>query len=666
MPVQKRGASSHKKTSPPRTVTSRPGLEVLENRLLPTSIIDLTLPGDTASAGYGINDSGQVIARSLSSTQVHYFIYSDGVITDLPVPPSGDSGELLFPVAINDSGQVVGRLYTNNEEHGFLYSDGAWTDLGTLLGNGAYGQANLDLQIAGINDFGQIVGSVNDASVGFIYSEGAGTTYLYPLLADNVVIDSADAINDSGQVAVDATLDVNGTATQTNHIFLYNDGAWTDLGTPLPGYQFSYPVAINDSGDVVGDTALGRDDPYATTAFLYTKATGMVSLGTLPGGGSSNAYGVNNSGQVVGASSMSNGPGHAFLYSEKTGMVDLNSLLPANSGWVLESAVGINNHGQIVGNGIDPRGAQAGFVLNLPGTVMPTALEWNTSDGGVDFSYQVNGATLTAPAPIAFYWASGPDFPADALQPLGYTYEIPAGTQAQDYGPIHVAGSELTAAPPGTEYLLAVADPDNTLGNFDPRANVQLVPASLPVLSPISDQTIAENTALALTVQATDPDNRPLTYYLDSGSPAGASIDPTRGVFTWIPAAAQVGQTFTIQVTAAVKNIPSLSDTSSFSVTVLSPFQVTGATRRQDVITLSFNEPLNPASARSPGSYGVVIVTPGTRHRRPTLKTLTFAVRYTLGRRTVALVLRRAAPGASPGDHPQDAIGGRPPELWDR
>ena len=32
-------------------------------------------------------------------------------------------------------------------------------------------------------------------------------------------------------------------------------------------------------------------------------------------------------------------------------MTDLNSLLPANSGWVLESAQFINNSGRIVGTG---------------------------------------------------------------------------------------------------------------------------------------------------------------------------------------------------------------------------------------------------------------------------------------------------------------------------
>jgi hypothetical protein len=41
----------------------------------------------------------------------------------------------------------------------------------------------------------------------------------------------------------------------------------------------------------------------------------------------------------------------ATPWSGGNGPIDLNTLLPANSGWVLNVARGINNKGQIVGTG---------------------------------------------------------------------------------------------------------------------------------------------------------------------------------------------------------------------------------------------------------------------------------------------------------------------------
>ncbi len=65
----------------------------------------------------------------------------------------------------------------------------------------------------------------------------------------------------------------------------------------------------------------------------------MIDIGVLAGGGQSFAYGINNRGDVVGAAD-SGGTLHAVLY-EKGVLIDLNSLIPASSGWVLTEARGI-------------------------------------------------------------------------------------------------------------------------------------------------------------------------------------------------------------------------------------------------------------------------------------------------------------------------------------
>ncbi len=93
----------------------------------------------------------------------------------------------------------------------------------------------------------------------------------------------------------------------------------------------------------------------------------MTDLGTLPTTNHiylplSAARGINDLGQVVDFSSATDGNMHAFLYSSGK-MTDLNSLLPAGSGWTLESALAINGAGDIVGAGINPAGETHTFLL---------------------------------------------------------------------------------------------------------------------------------------------------------------------------------------------------------------------------------------------------------------------------------------------------------------
>ena len=93
---------------------------------------------------------------------------------------------------------------------------------------------------------------------------------------------------------------------------------------------------------------------------------GRDRLGTL-GGSDSNAYGINDSGEVVGSADTGTAT-HAFVYSDGT-MVDLNSLIDPNAGWVLTDAFAINDGGLIVGDGINPEGKDDAFLLTPVSTV---------------------------------------------------------------------------------------------------------------------------------------------------------------------------------------------------------------------------------------------------------------------------------------------------------
>ena len=76
----------------------------------------------------------------------------------------------------------------------------------------------------------------------------------------------------------------------------------------------------------------------------------MQSVNSLGGKGYAEALGINDSGQVVGASETSLGP-RAFLWTKGGGSQDVNSLIPPTHDVLLVQGLHINNRGQILAVG---------------------------------------------------------------------------------------------------------------------------------------------------------------------------------------------------------------------------------------------------------------------------------------------------------------------------
>jgi probable HAF family extracellular repeat protein len=155
----------------------------------------------------------------------------------------------------------------------------------------------------------------------------------------------AMAINNVGQVAGESRK--SGTPDDT-HAFLF-DGNLRDLGPATSAND------INDSGQVVGARVVGGASYW--TAYRCDMSGGnpqFVDLGTLPGFVGSEATAINDKGDVVGHSFTGWGSGqqiHAFICRAGGQMQDLNALIPTGSGWELTWASAINNKGQIAGTG---------------------------------------------------------------------------------------------------------------------------------------------------------------------------------------------------------------------------------------------------------------------------------------------------------------------------
>jgi len=87
------------------------------------------------------------------------------------------------------------------------------------------------------------------------------------------------------------------------------------------------------------------------------------------------------------------------------------------------------------------------------------------------------------------------------------------------------------------------------------------------VLEEVSNQTNVLGATIQVGLRASDADlpAQILTYSLESGAPAGASLNATNGVFTWKPTAAG---TNTITVRVSDNGSPVLSATRSFLVVI--------------------------------------------------------------------------------------------------
>ena len=119
-----------------------------------------------------------------------------------------------------------------------------------------------------------------------------------------------------------------------------------DLGTL--GGVFTSAFGINNHGDAVGRSTL-TNVPHAPFHAFLDRDGELIDLGSLPGRARSRATAINNGGEIIGFASArrNESDGHAFLYSNGR-MTDLH---PAVSfGGVASFATAINKHGDIAGD----------------------------------------------------------------------------------------------------------------------------------------------------------------------------------------------------------------------------------------------------------------------------------------------------------------------------
>jgi probable HAF family extracellular repeat protein len=348
----------------------------MESSLPRYFVIDLGTLGGTEATAKGISDNGWIVgsANLAGDQNGHAFLWRQGRMTDLGTL-GGPNSQEQWPLN-DDLSLIVGSAETasqdpNNEDFcgfdansfvpptglicsAFAWSAGTMNALPTLGGNNS--------QAWGVNNNGQVVGMAETSTVdpacaapqvldidATVWRRGQVQTMLQPLSDDAMAW--ASGINFSGQVigVSGACMSPNFSLTGTNpqHGVTWQNGTLpTDLGT-LGGNVSTFPWAINAGGQVVGFSYLA--DNSTRHAFLWKNGR-IRDLGAVKRPGkpdvNSQAFGLNDRGDVVGGSGFENIP-RAFIWHNGV-MTDLNTVLARGSAPdYLWWANDINDRGEI-------------------------------------------------------------------------------------------------------------------------------------------------------------------------------------------------------------------------------------------------------------------------------------------------------------------------------
>jgi probable HAF family extracellular repeat protein len=256
-------------------------------------------------------------------------VWEWGVIRPLPVL---DGGHNSFATAVNNRGEVTG-----------------WSENGVV-------DPDCDPQSTQVLQFRPVV-----------WGPDKDQMREMPLFGDDTS-GTVNAINDHGQaVGISGICDQAVGRHSAKHAVLWENGAVRDLGN-AGGPWWNTPTAINQHGDIVGFLGHPDDPDGFLQAFLWTKRDGMQPLGALPGQTPehvhSEAYGINERGQVVGLSCDAAFNCRAFLWEEGV-MKDLTTQAPDYDGILLQ-ARDINDLGMISGIAFDSDSEESVAYVAIP------------------------------------------------------------------------------------------------------------------------------------------------------------------------------------------------------------------------------------------------------------------------------------------------------------
>lgn len=202
------------------------------------------------------------------------------------------------------------------------------TDLGTLSGNSVS-------KASALNNAGEATGTSSSPTAAIAVMFSGGKTTSISTLGASVSV--ANGINGLGEIV--GWNSFNSSPSFDPQAFLYGNGSMTNINSPSLFPSGTEAYGVNDSGAVVGTGYLTNSSFHA---FLYNGGK-MRDLGP-KGAYQASAVAINNSGEVVGGFYLTSGGAGEFLYSNGK-----MSTLPVPAGSSAVNASAINDDGEIAG-----------------------------------------------------------------------------------------------------------------------------------------------------------------------------------------------------------------------------------------------------------------------------------------------------------------------------
>jgi len=180
--------------------------------------------------------------------------------------------------------------------------------------------------------------------------------------------------------------------------------------------------------------------------------------------------------------------------------------------------------------------------------------------------YAAYGCNLAAGQRISFLTVLAPQAPGTAALPVDQTN----AAVGSDSASVTVDGCNFSfkTVTDGAGPQQCVFSSGDT-GVLDDGSGNTAVGTTPPVLAPIGNKTVIAGNPVTFTVSATAAvPTQTLTYSLDAGAPAGAAIDPSTGVFSWVTSGTQSAGTYPVTIRVTSNATPASSASVTIAITV--------------------------------------------------------------------------------------------------